>query len=241
MVLAPGGGKMSKSKGNVINPDSVIAEYGADALRLYEMFMAPFSQEVSWSTSSIQGVHRFLKKVWQTCNNPDHITDDAKEEDLLASRELQRLISKVESDMTDVKLNTIVSSFMEFINVWASSNSGLPRKLTRDHVGNFIQLLAPFAPFLTEELWFTLLGKATTVHRSSWPISTESLAEDSDTTLAIQVNGKLRSTMTVRRDIGEKELVSLVVNERSLQKWLEGKNYRPIYIQGKVLNFVLEE
>ncbi|KXK07685.1 MAG: Leucine--tRNA ligase [Microgenomates bacterium OLB22] len=223
MVLAPGGGKMSKSKGNVINPDSVIAEYGADALRLYEMFMAPFSQEVAWSTESIQGVYRFLKKVWQLCSSTDHLADGSKDEDQETFRELQKLVHKVESDMTDVKLNTIISACMEFMNVWASASSGLPRRLTKEHVSDFLKILAPFAPFITEELWSIVLGNTTSIHQSQWPVYRRSISEDKEIVLAVQVNGKLRSTIRISTSMEESDVVALAEQEKSIQKWLQGE------------------
>jgi leucyl-tRNA synthetase len=202
MVLAEDHRKMSKSLGNVVNPNSVIKEFGADALRVYEMFMAPFNQEVAWSTSSLQGSYRFLKRIWQIYTDSAIITDDSNDEDKGLAAELQTVISKVSSDITNVKFNTAISSMMEFLNWWEEKSEigNQKSEIRRLHSGNaksFLKLLAPFAPFMTDELWRNRFGETDSIHIAPWPEPKQGLIEEKVVTIPIQINGKVRGTVTV--------------------------------------------
>ncbi len=251
MVLAEDHRKMSKSFGNVINPDEVVDEYGADSLRLYEMFMAPFSFEIAWSTKALQGCYRFLKRVWEryqkfkiknqksTIKNQELIIEEDKE--LVVK--LNKTIKKVTDDIKKIKFNTAVAAMMEFVNDWEKKNQNAKLKtevLSKDNAKKFLQILAPFAPFLTEEIWREIFGEKTSIHLSLWP-ETEKIKEET-VIIPVQVNGKLRGVIKTEKSKikNQNDIEGLALQEEKVRKYLEGKRYRVIYVVGKVLNFVVE-
>jgi len=244
MVLAEDNRKMSKSFGNVINPDEVVSEYGADALRLYEMFMAPFSQEIAWSTKALQGCYRFLKRVWEIYELKFKSQKLKVEEDKKLVAKLNKTIKKVAEDISRIKFNTAIASMMEFVNAWeesiqVKSSKSKVKSLSLENAKKFLQILAPFAPFLTEEIWRGVFHEKTSIHLSSWPKA--EVVEDEEVIIPIQVNGKLRGTIKVK---SQKLKVKSFIEEKALKearikKYLEGKNYKFIYIEGKVGNFVI--
>ena len=275
MVLAEDHRKMSKSFGNVINPDDVVLEYGADALRLYEMFMAPFSSEIAWSTKALQGCYRFLSRVWnlyQKLKVKSLIFDLEGqklkiEEDKGLLVKLNKTIKKVTDDIKQVKFNTAIAAMMEFVNAWEEVNQGIspeispqlnspsdsegskihsrrnfgPLPLSAENAKKFLQLLAPFAPFLTEEIWREVFGEKTSIHLSSWPKIEEEIA-DEEITIPVQVNGKLRGTIKVKSPkLKVKSYIEeLALKQEKVKKYLEGKRYQLVYVKGKVVNFVVE-
>ncbi|MFS8158734.1 MAG: class I tRNA ligase family protein, partial [Candidatus Roizmanbacteria bacterium] len=241
MLLAEDGRKMSKSWGNVINPDDIIKEYGADTLRVYEMFMAPFNAEVAWSTRALQGAYRFVTRIWQIYNGSATITDDKEKEDKELYRELQKLITKIDSDITDVKYNTPISSMMSYINLWESKNeNGDKRLLQRDNAKVFLQLLAPFAPYISEEIWSTVFNENESIHLSSWPAPQELESEDVLVTIPIQVMGKVRDTVQIlSSEASEKSILDLALKSEKVKGWIEGKDNRVIYVPGKIMNIIL--
>lgn len=236
MVLAEDNRKMSKSLGNVINPDDVVAEYGTDTLRVYEMFMAPFNQEVTWSTSSLQGAYRFVRRVWQIYHDADKITNDDKNSNKKLSLELQRLIVKISSDITNVKFNTPISGMMSFLNSWEEKG----RCLTIDQAKTFLTLLAPFAPFITEQLWRTIFHEETSIHMAPWPKATEEALTESLINLPVQINGKVRDTIEVSPHATEAEVVGIALASEKISKWIDGKKTRHIYVPGRILNIVID-
>lgn len=268
MVLAADNRKMSKSLGNVVNPDEVIEEYGADTLRIYEAFMAPFSSEVAWSTRAVQGAFRFLSRVWQIYHNSDKLTKDQKKEDKTLTAKLQTTIHKITNDITNVKFNTSIASMMEFLNEWerdmATFNgdrlrgsyrhtegvlrdvnfrtkidtSGDTGKLSTKSAKAFLQLLAPFAPFITDEIWRTVFGEQKSIHISKWPEADMSLAHKQEIKLPVQVNGKVRDIIVIQPDTTEDEVVKLALASEKVAKWLSGKSPKAIYVQGKILNLI---
>ena len=237
MVLAPDHKKMSKSKGNVVNPDDVIKEYGADALRIYEMFMAPFSQEIAWSISTLQGSYRFLKRVWQIYNNSDSLTDDVSQEDKSIVMKLNDTILKVEADITDVKFNTAIAAMMKFLNYWEKSvQKG--KKISKLSAEKFLKILSPFAPFITEELWRGVLKKKTSIHLSQWPKVAEVKVDEVRIKIPVQVNGKLRGVVEVVKGSGESEVVREATKIEKVAKYLKGREYKVVFVKDRVLNFV---
>lgn len=235
MVLASDHRKMSKSLGNVINPDEVAKKFGADTIRLYEMFMAPFSQEIPWSTNNLLGAKRFLTKVYQLYNNPANIAKSKNEEHLSLVTKLQTTIVKVQSDITNVKFNTAVSALMEFANYWQKG------KLTQSNAQKYLKLLAPFAPFLAEEIWHSVYKMETSVHLEAWPEATKIDSAELEITLPITINNKVRALLKVRNNIAanEKEIVKKALAEPKVAKYLKNKKYRFLYIKNKILNFIL--
>ncbi|MCS7093174.1 MAG: leucine--tRNA ligase [Patescibacteria group bacterium] len=235
MVLAEDHRKMSKSFGNVINPDDVIKEYGADALRLYEMFMAPFSSEIAWSTKALQGCYRFLKRVWELYNrvNWDQVAKNSKENLKLVAK-LNRTLKKVTEDIPQIKFNTAVASMMEFLNEYEKN----PQGLSKARAKKFLQILAPFAPFLTEEIWRGIFKEKKSIHLSQWP-EFETVTEE-EIEIPVQVNGKFRATIKIHlskiKNLNEIKRESLKIEK--IKRYLKGKEYEVIYIEGKVINFV---
>jgi len=234
MVLAQDHHKMSKSLGNVINPDDVVKEYGADTLRIYEMFMAPFNMEIAWSTQALQGPTRFLRRIYQIFNNSDKIAKDSTDEDIKIVSELQRSIIQIEDDITNVKFNTAIATLMKLLNAWE-----LGGKIQKKNAAIFLQLLAPFAPFLAEELWHNSLGESGYIHLSRFPESDKEQIKAVDVTIAIQVNGKLRGTVTVVTVKANKEtVIKKALAQESVKKYVP-EQYRVIYVPGKIINFIV--
>lgn len=231
MIIAEDSRKMSKSFGNVINPDDVIKEYGADALRIYEMFMAPFSQEIAWSTSSLQGSFRFINRVWNLFHK-DHSIEDVSDKQLAAK--LQKTIAKVTEDIPETKFNTAVAAMMEFINEWEG------KTLSKEHAKQFLQILAPFAPFLTEEIWYTLFKETTSIHLSEWPKVNKKFILAEVIQIPVQINGKVRAVIELDGAQTLQEIVEKkALQNEHIQKYIEGKKYKVIYVKGKIINIVL--
>ncbi len=230
VVLAEDNRKMSKSFGNVINPDDIVKEYGADALRLYEMFMGPFDQAIAWNAKGLKGVARFLEKVWRLILE---CKDEKSGQKIL--NEVHKLNKKVDSDMEAVKFNTIISSFMEFVNF------GLENKeeMGKDVAERILLLLAPFAPHISEELWHQL-GRKDSVHNQSWPVRNDDLIKEDELVLIIQINGRIRDKIEVKRDISEEEAKKLTLERESVKKWIADKGIKKvIFVPGKLINIVI--
>ncbi|PIR92071.1 hypothetical protein COU01_03755, partial [Candidatus Falkowbacteria bacterium CG10_big_fil_rev_8_21_14_0_10_44_15] len=187
MVLAADGKKMSKSLGNVINPDEVVTNVGADSLRLYEMFMGPFADTIPWSMEGVKGVRRFLEKIWNLGNVSLGFKTQANEKETI-NRNLHKTIKKITDDIENMKFNTAVSAMMIFVNEAQAEG------LAKDELEKFLIVLAPFAPHLAEELW-SRLGHKQSIFKEKWPVYDANLTKDEIVRLAIQVNGKLRDTM----------------------------------------------
>jgi leucyl-tRNA synthetase len=235
MILAPDHRKMSKSWGNVINPDDVVDEYGADALRIYEMFMAPFNQEISWETRSLEGSFRFIKRIWELFQNREHITKDSEGEDKKLVSALNKTIAKVSADIADVKFNTAVAFMMEFLNLWEKS------KLSEENARKFLKLVAPFASFSTEEIWRNVLGEKNSIHLSSWPEVDQSAIQNEEVAIPIQINGKTRAVIVLAADsIDEQTVVAQASKDAKVQSYIQGKNPKVIYVKGKILNFIIK-
>jgi leucyl-tRNA synthetase len=237
VVLGPDGKKMSKSKGNVINPDDVVKKYGADALRMYEMFIGPFEQTVAWSWESVEGVFRFLKRVWvlaSNTHNMSHITQTSNE----AETRLHRLNKKIEEDLEGMKFNTAVAAMMEFLNWWGDHQE----EMGREGVERFVKLLAPMAPFISEELYQRLRGKSDkfeSVHSQLWPKYEAKYFEGGEVTMVVQVNGKLRGRFqTISKS--QEEIQQLALQIENVAKCLGEKKFTVVFVPGKVVNFIVE-
>ena len=232
IVLGPDGRKMSKSFGNVINPDDIVKEYGADTIRIYEMFIGPFDQTVVWNDEAVNGVYRFLTKVWQLfCRLKK---DKEIQSDPEARQRLAKLIRRFDHDLERLKFNTMVSACMEFANYWAVNKDKVGRPLAKD----FLKILAPLAPFLAEEIWRDVFGEKQSIHLSQWPKAEK--ITDEEIIIPVQVNGKLRSTIKIQSSKSkiQKEMENLALKDEKVRKYLEGKKYQAIYVPGKIINFV---
>ena len=232
VVLAEDNRKMSKSFGNVINPDDVVLEYGADTLRTYEMFMGPFDQMISWNTKGVQGCFRFLNKVWQVFNNKDKISKTTSKE---LTTKLHQSIKKVTEDLEAMKFNTAIAILMEFVNSWMEQGKSLSKK----DADTFLKLLSPFAPHITEELWEGL-GYKRSISLEKWPQYDEKSTQEETWSLIIQINGKVRDKIEVQKGISEKEAKELALSQEKIKKWLENKKPKKIiYIPNRLINLVV--
>jgi leucyl-tRNA synthetase len=227
LILAQGGEKMSKSKGNVINPDSIIKNVGADALRLYEMFMGPFDQHIAWDENGIVGTRRFIEKVWR-------LSDRISGKPEIGSGNIQKTIKKVSDDIENMKFNTAISSMMILVNDLEKEES-----ISKKDYEILLQLLAPFAPHVTEELW-SLLGNKKSIHLSDWPTFDPSLLVISKVNIVIQINGKTRTTFEASPEASQDELKTMALGLKEIEKWIEGKEPKKvIVVPGKLVNIVI--
>ncbi len=230
MILGEGGVKMSKSLGNVINPDDIVEAYGADSMRVYEMFMGPLRQEKPWSTQGLVGVHRFLDRVWRLAERP--VTDGDAPEDI--NRLLHKTIKKVGHDTNELAFNTAISQMMIFVNE-LYKHEVIWRQLWRD----FVRLLAPYAPHLAEELW-SMLGENPPVSLAQWPSFTEDLTHDEEVEIVLQVNGKIRARITVAAGTSVEDLKKLAAEQERIAEFIDGKQVvKVIAVPDKLVNYVV--
>ena len=227
IILAEDGEKMSKSRGNVVNPDQVITQFGADTLRLYEMFMGPFEQAITWNESSLVGPRRFLEKVWNLAGKIDKNTKTE------AGSEMHRTIKKVSDDIEAMGFNTAVSTLMIYTNTLEKQE-----KMSQEEYQILLKLLAPFAPHVTEEIWQSL-GNTNSIHEESWPKYDESKLEKEEVTIVVQVDGKMRGKFQATTDISETEAKDRAQALPEVKKWIEGKDKKFIYIPKKIVNIVV--
>ena len=231
MILGEDGEKMSKSRGNVINPDGVVEEYGADTLRLYEMFMGPLDKDKPWSMNGVKGVYNFLAKAYKTFADTSLYSQDDEQ----TIKELHKTIKKITSDIEDMKFNTAISQMMIFTNHCAKT-----KKFSKETAAIFAQLIQPFAPHMAEELW-ELTGHKESISYVAWPKFDEALAKDDLITMAVQVNGKTRATIDVPADISKEDFLTTAKSDERIKKYLDGKNIvKEIYVPGKISNFVVK-
>jgi leucyl-tRNA synthetase len=232
--------KMSKSRGNVINPDDVVKSYGADSLRLYEMFMGPLEQVKPWSTKGVEGVNRFLNRVWRLFmgegeENRLRVADDKPTRDQLKT--LHKAIQKVTEDIEGLRFNTAISALMIYINE-ANQWENLPADVARP----FIKLLSPFAPHLAEEIW-EQMGSNESIAYEPWPELVEEYLKSDTVEIPVQVNGKVRANITVPADnVKDKEFVlALAKEQENIQRYLDGSEIvKEIFVPGRIVNLVVK-
>ena len=227
--------KMSKSMFNVVNPDDIVEKYGADTLRLYEMFLGPIEQSKPWDTNGIDGVNRFIRKLWGLFYQGDKLIVDDSEPSRENLKAVHTLIKKVTADIENFSYNTSVAAFMICVNELTRSKCH-----SRAVLEPLVILLAPFAPHVAEELWHSALGHDTTVCDASWPAWNEDYLKESDVTYAVSFNGKARFNITVDASTPAAEVEKIALGNESAQKWLEGKTVRKvIVVPGKIVNIVV--
>ena len=232
LILASDGEKMSKSRGNVVNPDSVVKEFGGDSLRLYEMFMGPLEKVKPWNENGTKGVYNFLNRAYRFFADPAHIVGGAENEETV--KILHKTIKKVTGDYDNLRFNTAISALMIFTNHCYKIG-----KVTNETARTFTLLLAPMAPHVGEELWELLGGKKTLAYES-WPKFDDELAKDDTITVAVQVNGKLRATLEVEPAITQDEILAMAKADENVTKHLAGVIVKEIYVPGKIVNFVVK-
>ncbi len=229
MILGENGEKMSKSRGNVINPDDIVAEMGADSFRLYEMFMGAFDQPKPWSTTSARGCRRFLDRVWRL---QDMLSSETGVRDDLKAA-LHGMIKKVSEDYEAMKYNTAIAAMMSFVNdVYAKGD------ITREELHTLLTLLNPVAPHITEEM-NELLGFETPLYASAWPKWDEAALVASKIELGVQVNGKVRARVTVPAGLSKEETEARVLAAPEVQPWIEGKTVRKVIAVKNIVNIVV--
>ncbi|HWY78892.1 MAG TPA: class I tRNA ligase family protein [Candidatus Sulfotelmatobacter sp.] len=231
-LIIKDGAKMSKSKGNIINPDNYIYKYGADTLRTYLLFLGPFNQGGDFRDSGIDGMSRFLKRVWKL------FTSSKIEKKELSSEQLymmHKIVKGITEDMENLRFNTSIAKLMTYYNFLSKQDS-----LSREEIEVYLKLFAPFAPHMTEELW-TDMGNPFSIHTSEWPTFDEKYLKEDKVTIAVQVNGKLRGTLVV--SVSEKAnqafLDELARKDKHISKFLKGTIRKIILVPGKILNFVV--
>ncbi len=231
MILGETGEKMSKSRGNVVNPDDVVNEYGADTFRLYEMFMGDFQKAAPWSRSSIKGCARFLDRVW----NLQEIMTEGEEYSKELESTFHKLIKKVGEDIMSLGFNTAIAAMMGALNEIYEKGS-----ITKGELKTFIKLLNPFAPHMTDEMW-EILGEEGVCSVSAWPVYDEAKCVDSTVELPVQVNGKLRGKIVVAVDRAKEDIIAQAMAEANVAAFVEGKTIvKQIYVPGRMVNVVVK-
>lgn len=242
MILGMDGEKMSKSRGNVINPDDVVKKYGADTLRIYEMFMGPLEKDKPWSTQAIEGTFRFLNRAFRIVYHEDREgggRDTLKVVDRELTPEDRKIlhvtIKKVTEDIEGMRFNTAISQMMVFVNHFTAQET-TPREAIRP----FTQLLHPFAPHLAEEFW-EAIGEKSDLSHTAWPSFDPEWVKADTVTIAVQVLGKLRGTLEVEPGVTQETIEALAKAQEGIAKFLEGKQIvKVVYVAGKILNFVVK-
>lgn len=231
VILGPDGSRMSKSKGNVVNPDDVVKEYGADTVRLYLCFMMPYEATAPWSVSAIGGIYRFLKRTWELCEKVSE-NQELSNEDLEI---MHKTIKKVGEDLEMLQFNTAVSSLMIWLNHLSEKN-----QVSREEYENFLKLLSPFAPHITQELWQTLNSTANYIFMQDWPKYQAKYLISATTKIIVQINGKTRETIQV--ESSRLKVQSFIEDEvkksEKVKKYL-GQVKKVVYVQGRIINFVV--
>ena len=232
MILGANGEKMSKSRGNVVNPDDIVNEYGADTLRMYEMFIGDFEKAAPWSTNSVRGCRKFIERFWnlqEMVTGEDFIRPELE-------KEFHKTIKKVGNDIENIKFNTAIAALMALINsIYATG------KVTKKELAIFAVLLNPFAPHVTEEVWEACaLGKGI-IAEASWPEYDEAKCVDDTIEIVAQVNGKIKAKLTIAADAAQDEVLAMAKSEPKVAEAVEGKNIvKEIYIKGRLVNIVVK-
>ena len=231
MILGDNGEKMSKSRGNVVNPDDIIRDYGADTLRTYEMFIGDFEKSAPWSENGVKGCRKFLERVWKL----QDMLEESEEYSESLEGEIHRTIKKVTEDYENLKFNTAIAQLMTLINEFYSNS-----KLTLKDFETFLILLNPVAPHITEELW-ELKIKNGKVHEQIWPEYDESKLVESVIEIPVQLNGKVKGTIKINVDEEKEAIFDKVISSDEFKSSLEGKNIiKKIYVPGKIINLVIK-
>jgi leucyl-tRNA synthetase len=232
---------MSKSKGNVITPDSVVERFGGDTLRGYELFMAPFDQNVGWSEDGLRGVHRWLNRVWQLLLEEPAIGSPGADAVRAMRRWTHRTLKKATDDLERLHFNTMISALMEYTNFLQAARDGGPvdRAAWDEATDTLLRMLAPPVPYIAEELW-TRRGGRYSIHQQSWPAYEPDLGASDTFTLVVQVNGKLRERFEVPVDISEDEAKEMALASPKVRAHTDGHELqRMLYVPGRLVNIVV--
>ena len=224
--------KMSKSLKNVINPDDFIRDYGADSVRMYEMFMGPLTESKPWATAGFIGVYRFLDRIWRIATEKT-ITEESPSKEV--EKLMHKTIKKVTEDTATLNFNTAISQMMVFVNELNKGDT-----VSKECLEKLTLLLSPYTPHLAEELW-SMLGHEPSVSKESWPLFDEEKTKDDEIEVVVQINGKVRSKLRVPRETGKDEMLSLAKGDETVKKWTDGKTIvKEIVVPGKLVNIVVK-
>jgi len=230
-LIVKDGAKMSKSRGNVVVPDTYIQQWGADTFRMYLMFLGPFQDGGDFRDSGIVGQRRFLEKVWALAHEAGGAKGSPTPE---LEQKLHRTIRKVTADTEALQYNTAIAAMMEYVNELREQGAG-----SRELITPLVIMLAPYAPHIAEELW-SVLGNGTSIFEARWPAYDERLTSAGDVEIAVQVNGKLRSRLTVPRGMAEKDVLARVMTDDAVKKFVDGQKVKKvIYVQDRLVNLVI--
>jgi leucyl-tRNA synthetase len=237
MILGENNEKMSKSKGNVVNPDEIVVSHGADTLRLYEMFMGPLDASIAWSTTGLDGARRFLDRVWRLLGSEDGESLNPALQDTKGTEAFNRLyhltVKKVTEDFEGLRFNTAISQLMVFVNE-ANKQEALPKDL----IQGFVKMLSPIAPHICEELWEKLGGTGSIAYEA-WPVWDEAQLVENEVEIVVQVNGKLKAKMTIPANSNGQDMEQIALKEEVVQQSIEGKTIRKVItVPGKLVNIV---
>ncbi|MEK7203537.1 MAG: leucine--tRNA ligase, partial [Patescibacteria group bacterium] len=226
LILGPDGNKMSKSRGNIVDPDEMVKKFGSDSVRMYLCFMGPYEQGGPWNPKAVVGVYRFLNRVWNLVVK--------KPGDGKSDKAFNKAIKKIGEDIENLRFNTAVSELMKLLNEIED------KELAKEQIELFLKLLAPFAPHFTEELWHNFLGNKTSIHLEKWPKYSKKIIEEEMIYLIVQVNGRTRDIIKAPRDLTESQVRELALVSEKVKKHISGKEIkRFIYISGKLANIVI--
>ena len=236
MILGSNHEKMSKSKGNVVNPDDIVEQYGADTLRLYEMFMGPLDASIAWSEDGLNGAYKFVNRIWNLI-----IDDEDKLRDRITTindgkldKVYNQTVKKVTEDYQALHFNTAISQLMVFVNDCYKADS-----LPLEYVEGFVKLIAPIVPHIAEELW-TKLGHVGSIAYAKWPTYDESKLVENVVEIVVQVNGKVRQHLQVAKDASREELQTLALNDDKIKQELAGKEVKKVIaVPGKLVSIVV--
>jgi leucyl-tRNA synthetase len=240
MHSAVDGQRMSKSKGNVVTPDEVVAAYGTDALRVYILFLGPFEADAIWDDRGIIGVSRFLDRFWRLATwDVEEMAQEGVGEITFEQRR-QQIIKRVTEDMARYRFNTAVAALMAYLNTLYEWMEVMTSKQWRSAVETLTLLLCPVAPFITEEIWQKVLGQTGSVHRQVWPSYSEELAAEGTVTIVVQVNGRVRDRVQATSGAAEDSLRELALKSRKVQRYLNGEEIRRIVVvPDRLVNIVV--
>ena len=228
MILGENGEKMSKSRGNVVNPDDIVREYGADTLRTYEMFIGAFDLSASWSEDGVKGCRRFLERIWKL---QDIMTDEEEYSSDLETK-MHQTIKKVSSDYENLKYNTAIAAMMALLNDFTKKGS-----ITKGEYKTLLILLNPVAPHITEELW-QIIGGSGYVYEQTWPEYEEAKTVENTVEIAVQINGKTKGTLAIGRDDAKEDVIAKA--KESIADKLTGNIVKEIYVPGRIVNIVMK-
>lgn len=245
-ILAEDGRKMSKRWGNIVNPDDVIKQFGADAFRLYEMFIGPFEGTVPWSTNGLVGTYRFLERFFHMFQIIKYAGFSENKTDIKIKISLEKTIKKISEDIEKFKFNTAISSLMIFVNGIDVSGEKFDENslsgttvISKEDLKRFIKLLAPFAPHMTEELWHEL-GETSSIHLSEWPSADPALLVDDTVTIGVQINGKVRDELTILVSSTKEDIQTAALALPRIKEYIEGKTIQTvIVVPGRIINIVV--